>query len=88
MTASEMGRLRGIMQSKNCNSRLPKPPYSEKLIQSTLDHWGPLYKEKEGKELTRADAEEILTNLFGYFEVLARIDEQQNAGKKIANSVE
>ena len=39
--------------------RFPQPPYSEKLIQSTLDHWGPLYKEKEGKELTKADAEEI-----------------------------
>ena len=68
--------------------RFPKPPYSEKLIQSTLDDWGPLYKEKEGKDLSRADAEEILTNLFGFFNVLAEIDERQNSGKKAADSVE
>lgn len=49
---------------------------------------GPLQKEKERKELTRADAEEILTNLFASLEVLARIDEQQNSGKKTADSVE
>ena len=66
----------------------PQPPYSEKLIQSTLEHWRPLYREKEGKDLTRVDAEEILTNLFRFFEVLARIDEQQKAGKETANSVE
>jgi len=57
--------------------RFPQPPYSEDLIQSTLKQWGPLYKEKECKELTRPDAKEILINLFGFFNVLVEIDEER-----------
>ena len=68
--------------------KFTQPPYSDELIQSTLDHWGPLYKEKEGKELSKADAEEILTNLFEFFGVLAEINERQSASRTTANSVE
>jgi len=57
--------------------RLFPYPYNEKLIQSTLDFWGPKYAEKEGKQITRADAEEILRTLDGFFSVLLDIDQKQ-----------
>ena len=66
--------------------RFPRLPNSEKLIQSTLDLWGPLYKEKEVKELTKADAKEILTNLFGYLNALAKCAE--DAERKKLNATE
>ena len=51
-------------------------PYSDKLIQSTLDFWGYKYAQR-GEQLTRADAEEILRNLGGFFDTLWDIDQAQ-----------
>ena len=48
-------------------------PYSEKLIQSTIDFWQPRYK----KTLTRDDAEEILRNLSGFLNTLWEMDQNQ-----------
>ncbi len=53
-------------------------PYSEKLIQSTLDFWGPRYAAK-GEQLTKADAEEILRNLDGYFSLLIELDKKMSS---------
>ena len=51
-------------------------PYSDKLIQSTLDFWEYKYAQR-GEQLTRADAEEILRNLGGFFDTLWDIDQAQ-----------
>ncbi len=41
-----------------------------------MDFWGPKYAEKEGKEIAKADAEEILRNLDGFFSILLEVDEK------------
>lgn len=51
--------------------------WSEEMIQMTLDQWNPISLEKEGKELTRDDAIEILNNCVNLFEALAEIDQKQ-----------
>ena len=56
--------------------RLFHYPYSEKLIQSTLDFWGPKYAETKGEQITKDDAEEILRNLDGFFSILLEVDEK------------
>lgn len=59
------------------NLRFPEAPYSEELIQSTIETWEPV----AGYKLTREDAEEILTNLLGYFGTLAGWAEAKSEGQ-------
>ena len=49
--------------------------YSNELIQSTLDYWGPKYAEM-GEKLTEEYSREILNNLIGFFVLLAEIDQK------------
>ena len=56
-------------------------PYSKELIQKTLDLWGPKYA-KKGEKLTEQDAIEILDNMIGLVELLAKWDKKDKERQK------
>jgi hypothetical protein len=53
---------------------------SKELIQKTIDHWQPYSKEK----LTEEDAREIIENAVALFDLLDKLDREQQ--KNITNA--
>jgi len=52
--------------------------YSDELIKKTIKMWQPYSKEP----LTREDAREIIQNVTGFFDILARWDREQKEREK------